>query len=53
TTAVPPPATTAAPPATGGAAQWAQCGGTGHTGPTTCVAPYKCNVVNQYYSQCY
>ncbi|KAM0283390.1 hypothetical protein ACHAQH_002513 [Verticillium albo-atrum] len=53
TTAVPPPATTAAPPTAGGAAQWAQCGGVGHTGPTACVAPYKCNVINEYYSQCY
>ncbi|KAK7469296.1 hypothetical protein VKT23_003780 [Stygiomarasmius scandens] len=35
------------------AAQWAQCGGIGWTGPTACVSPYKCNVVNAYYSQCY
>ncbi|KAK7461511.1 Esterase/lipase/thioesterase [Stygiomarasmius scandens] len=37
----------------GAAAQWAQCGGQGWTGPTACAAPYKCNVVNPYYSQCY
>ncbi|THU99840.1 hypothetical protein K435DRAFT_936893 [Dendrothele bispora CBS 962.96] len=37
----------------GTAAQWAQCGGQGWTGPTTCASPYKCNVVNPYYSQCY
>ncbi|KAH8115370.1 glycosyl hydrolase family 61-domain-containing protein [Phellopilus nigrolimitatus] len=35
-----------------GAAQYAQCGGTGFTGATTCVAPYTCQVVNAYYSQC-
>ncbi|KAH8114758.1 glycosyl hydrolase family 61-domain-containing protein [Phellopilus nigrolimitatus] len=32
------------------AAQYAQCGGTGFTGPTTCVAPYTCQVVNDYVS---
>ncbi|KAF3941754.1 Endoglucanase-4 [Dactylella cylindrospora] len=37
---------------TGGAAQWAQCGGSGFTGPTTCVSPYTCVVLNPYYSQC-
>jgi hypothetical protein len=32
--------------------QWAQCGGTGFTGPTTCVSGYSCIVNNPYYSQC-
>lgn len=27
-------------------------GGIGFSGPTTCVAPYKCTSINQYYSQC-
>jgi len=36
----------------GGAAQYAQCGGIGFTGPTTCVAPFKCVASGQYYSQC-
>ncbi|THU93392.1 endo-1,4-beta-xylanase [Dendrothele bispora CBS 962.96] len=36
----------------GTVAQWGQCGGIGYTGPTTCVAPYKCTVSNAYYSQC-
>ncbi|RPA86792.1 hypothetical protein BJ508DRAFT_203689 [Ascobolus immersus RN42] len=35
----------------GGAAQWAQCGGIGHTGPTTC-ATGTCVKLNDYYSQC-
>jgi len=34
------------------AAHYAQCGGTGWTGPTQCAAPYKCTVSNTYYSQC-
>ncbi|KAJ8081734.1 hypothetical protein PM082_007580 [Marasmius tenuissimus] len=51
----PPSTTTAQPPSnpTGGTvAQWGQCGGIGWTGGTVCVSPYKCNVVNPYYSQC-
>jgi len=27
-------------------------GGTGFSGPTTCVSGYTCTVSNQYYSQC-
>ncbi|CAL1702994.1 unnamed protein product [Somion occarium] len=41
---------------TGGAgtvAQWGQCGGIGYSGPTACVSPYTCHVLNDYYSQCY
>ncbi|KAI8804705.1 SGNH hydrolase-type esterase domain-containing protein [Cladochytrium replicatum] len=34
------------------AALWAQCGGSGHTGPTCCVAGSSCVVSNQWYSQC-
>ncbi|KFA51949.1 hypothetical protein S40293_07046 [Stachybotrys chartarum IBT 40293] len=47
------PATTSttAPP-TGGAAQWAQCGGTNWNGPTTCVSPYTCTRINDFYFQC-
>jgi cellulase len=38
---------------TGTAAQYAQCGGNGYTGPTTCASPYKCVAVSPpYYSQC-
>ncbi|KAH9079922.1 hypothetical protein Ae201684P_007630 [Aphanomyces euteiches] len=33
-----------------GAAAWAQCGGQGFTGPTTCVQGYTCKVSNQWYS---
>ncbi|KAI0749695.1 endo-1,4-beta-xylanase C precursor [Daedaleopsis nitida] len=40
------------PYALGQAQQWGQCGGTGWTGPTTCVAGSTCTVVNAYYSQC-
>ena len=40
-------------PASGPAAQrWAQCGGQGWTGPTSCVAPYTCTYGNPWYSQC-
>ncbi|KAJ4292982.1 hypothetical protein N0V88_005646 [Collariella sp. IMI 366227] len=41
--------------ATGGCtptAQWQQCGGINFTGCKTCVAPYTCKVINDYYSQC-
>lgn len=31
---------------------WAQCGGQGYNGATTCVAGYACVSVNQWYSQC-
>jgi len=33
-------------------AAWAQCGGTGFTGSTSCVSGYKCQFSNSYYSQC-
>ena len=52
TTTARPPTTTAAPPSTPGAGQWAQCGGIGHTGPTSCVAPFTCTVINAHYHQC-
>lgn len=31
---------------------WAQCGGIGWTGGTTCVSGYTCKYSNDYYSQC-
>ncbi|KAF7713389.1 Endo-1,4-beta-xylanase [Penicillium ucsense] len=34
------------------AQHWAQCGGQGWTGPTTCASPYTCKAQNAYYSQC-
>jgi hypothetical protein len=39
---------------TGGcaAAQWAQCGGIGYSGCTTCASGYTCKSLNDYYSQC-
>lgn len=36
----------------GTAAQWAQCGGQGYTGPTTCASGSVCTYSNEYYSQC-
>ncbi|KAI0682923.1 glycoside hydrolase family 61 protein D [Cytidiella melzeri] len=46
-------APTAAPSSSAGAAaHYAQCGGQGFTGPTTCVAPYTCTAQSAYYSQC-
>lgn len=34
------------------AAKYAQCGGSGWTGPTACVEGATCTVQNTYYSQC-
>ncbi|KAG7143236.1 4-O-methyl-glucuronoyl methylesterase 1 like protein [Verticillium longisporum] len=34
------------------AGPWAQCGGQGHTGATTCVSGHYCSVINPWYSQC-
>jgi hypothetical protein len=34
------------------AAKYAQCGGTGFTGCTSCASGSTCNVINQYYHQC-
>ncbi|KAK4109463.1 glycoside hydrolase family 10 protein [Canariomyces notabilis] len=31
---------------------WAQCGGQGYTGPTTCVSGAVCQKSNDWYSQC-
>ncbi|KAK6538697.1 hypothetical protein TWF694_010271 [Orbilia ellipsospora] len=45
-----PRTTTAA--STGGQPQYAQCGGIGWTGSTTCASPFKCTSENAYYSQC-
>ncbi|PKS11794.1 hypothetical protein jhhlp_001087 [Lomentospora prolificans] len=43
---------TASNPGGTGAAHWAQCGGNGWTGPTTCQSPYTCTKLNDWYSQC-
>lgn len=34
------------------AAHYAQCGGEGWTGATTCADGYTCTVENEWYSQC-
>jgi len=55
TTTATPPATTSTPPSGGGgatAAHYAQCGGQGYSGPTTCASPYTCKYSNDWYSQC-
>lgn len=64
TTSVPPTSKSATTPTTmtttttssgssgTGAAHWGQCGGNNWTGPTTCVSPYTCQVINSWYSQC-
>ncbi|KAJ0413990.1 1,4-beta-D-glucan cellobiohydrolase B [Aspergillus carlsbadensis] len=44
--------TSATTTSTSGAGRWQQCGGSGWTGPTQCVSPWTCTVVNQWYSQC-
>jgi DUF1680 family protein len=51
------PTVTSSTPTTTGtqgspAPRWAQCGGEGWTGPTTCVSPYTCQCQNQWYCQC-
>ncbi|KAF8967130.1 glycoside hydrolase family 61 protein I [Flammula alnicola] len=38
--------------AAGTVAHYAQCGGTGWTGGTVCVAPFTCTFSSAYYSQC-
>ncbi|KAJ5256752.1 hypothetical protein N7478_012856 [Penicillium angulare] len=44
--------TTSTSSSTTGAAHYAQCGGSGWTGATTCASPYTCTAQNAYYSQC-
>ena len=34
------------------AAPYAQCGGKGHSGSTTCVSGWTCQYQNDWYSQC-
>ncbi|KAF7300872.1 Lytic polysaccharide monooxygenase [Mycena kentingensis (nom. inval.)] len=46
-----PPATTTSTSG-GTVAQFQQCGGSGYAGPTVCVSPFKCTVLNAFYSQC-
>ncbi|KIM25002.1 carbohydrate-binding module family 1 protein [Serendipita vermifera MAFF 305830] len=36
----------------GGAAHWAQCGGIGWNGATSCVSPYTCTKLNDWFYQC-
>ncbi|THH12116.1 hypothetical protein EW146_g7807 [Bondarzewia mesenterica] len=36
----------------GTVAQYGQCGGINYTGATSCISPYTCTVLNDYYSQC-
>ncbi|KAH0491862.1 hypothetical protein TgHK011_003265 [Trichoderma gracile] len=53
TTKVPPPASsTPSNPSGGSVPQWGQCGGDGYTGPTQCVAPYKCVASSEWWSSC-
>ncbi|KAH9125394.1 hypothetical protein AeMF1_003971, partial [Aphanomyces euteiches] len=47
-TSAPAPATSAP----GVAQPYAQCGGSGYTGPTTCTQGFKCLYSNAWYSQC-
>lgn len=45
-------ATSATPTGSGTVPQWGQCGGNGYSGPTACVAPYKCVALSAWWSQC-
>lgn len=48
----PPPPTSVPPPTqTGTVAQYGQCGGSGWTGATACVLPYKCTALNRESSE--
>ncbi|KAF8898537.1 hypothetical protein BD779DRAFT_1666368 [Infundibulicybe gibba] len=44
--------TSSPPTSTGVSGAYGQCGGTGWTGPTTCVAGFTCTFSNPFYSQC-
>jgi len=47
------PTTTPAPTgAPGGQTRYGQCGGSGWSGPTACVAGSSCSVINDWYHQC-
>ena len=48
TTSIPTPTPTSGP----SVPQFGQCGGSGYSGPKNCASPYKCTVVNTWYSQC-
>lgn len=52
TTATATTTTTGTSTSTAAVQHWGQCGGQGWMGPTTCVSPYTCQVLNLYYSQC-
>jgi lytic cellulose monooxygenase (C1-hydroxylating) len=52
TTTRPVTTTSSTPPTSTGAAQWAQCGGIGFSGPATCQGNFVCTELNPYYSQC-
>ncbi|KAL7948626.1 family 18 glycoside hydrolase [Trichoderma barbatum] len=53
TSKVPPPASsTPSNPGGGSVPQYGQCGGIGYTGPTECVAPFKCVAEGAWWSSC-
>lgn len=43
---------TSTPASSGSVQKYGQCGGSGWTGATACMAGSSCTVLNQYYSQC-
>ncbi|KAJ3576057.1 hypothetical protein NP233_g688 [Leucocoprinus birnbaumii] len=52
TTTTKPTTTTTTTASAGTVTQYGQCGGENYTGPTACVSPYTCTVINSYYYQC-
>ena len=48
-TAPPTSAPSSSPSSVGTVAHYGQCGGNGYTGPTVCVAPWACSVINRKY----
>ncbi|CAK4617528.1 unnamed protein product [Aphanomyces euteiches] len=51
-TSNPTSAPTTSKPSSGSVGAYGQCGGTGYSGPTTCISGYTCKSYSQWYSQC-
>ncbi|KAG9399972.1 hypothetical protein AC1031_010892 [Aphanomyces cochlioides] len=45
-------APTTAKPSSGAVGAYGQCGGSGHSGATTCISGYTCKAYSEWFSQC-
>ncbi|KAJ7283183.1 carbohydrate esterase family 1 and carbohydrate-binding module family 1 protein [Mycena rebaudengoi] len=52
TTTTSPTTSPTSPPTGGTVDHWGQCGGQSYTGPTVCVSPFTCQVLNPFFFQC-